>query len=107
MSNGPFSASQFIPTKWSTAEDKARFGNTFLHFVESDFARSLFVEKFYSRLSNCFSHIAHYVEREVMRTGIANTAWARCPDAQSLRIIPCCGRSARSMVEGFQHSGLL
>jgi hypothetical protein len=49
-----------MPTKWSTAEDKARFGNTFLHFVESDFARSLFAEKLYSRLSNCFSHIAHY-----------------------------------------------
>jgi hypothetical protein len=59
MSKGPFSACQFIPTKWSTAEDKARFGNTFLHFVELDFARSLFTEKFYSRLSNCFSHIAH------------------------------------------------
>jgi hypothetical protein len=60
MSKGPFLPSQFIPTKWSTAEDKARFGNTFLHFVESDFARSLFAEKLYSRLSNCFSHIAHY-----------------------------------------------
>jgi len=60
MSKGPFSASQFIPTKWSTAEDKAKFGNTFLHFVESDFARSLLTEKFYSRLSNCFSHIANH-----------------------------------------------
>ncbi len=59
MSKGPFSAPQFKPTKWSTAEDKARFGNTFLHFVELDFARGLFTEKFYSRLSNCFSHIAH------------------------------------------------
>jgi hypothetical protein len=60
MSKGPFLPSQFIPTKWSTAEDKARFGNTFLHFVESDFARSIFAEKLYSRLSKCFSHIAYY-----------------------------------------------
>jgi hypothetical protein len=60
MSRGPFSPTQFIPTKWSTAEDKARFDNTFLYFVESNFARSLFTEKFYSRLSNCFSHIANY-----------------------------------------------
>ena len=59
MSKGPFLPSQFIPTKWSTAEDKARFGNTFLHFVDSDFARNLFTEKFYDRLSNCFGHIAH------------------------------------------------
>ena len=60
MSKGPFSPSRFTPTKWSAAEDKARFGNTFLHFVDSGFARNLFTEKFYSRLSNCFGHIAHY-----------------------------------------------
>ena len=60
MSKGPFSPTQFIPTKWSTAEEKARFGNALLHFVDSGFARGLFTDRLYSRLSNCFGHIAHY-----------------------------------------------
>lgn len=60
MSKGPFSPSQFIPTKWSTAEEKARFGNALLHFVDSGFARNLFTDRLYGRLSNCFGHIAHY-----------------------------------------------
>jgi hypothetical protein len=60
MSKGPFSPSQFIPTRWSTAEEKARFGNTLLHFVDSCFARNLFTDRLYGRLSNCFGHIAHY-----------------------------------------------
>ena len=60
MSKGPFSPSQFVPTNWSTAEDKARFGNALLHFVDSGFARNLFTDRLYGRLSNCFGHIAHY-----------------------------------------------
>jgi hypothetical protein len=60
MSQGPFSPSQFIPTKWSTAEEKARFGNALLHFIDSGFTRNLFTDRLYSRLSNCFGHIAHY-----------------------------------------------
>ena len=60
MSRGPFSPSQFIPTRWSTAEEKARFGNALLHFVDSGFARNLFTDRLYGRLSNCFGHIAHY-----------------------------------------------
>lgn len=60
MSKGPFSPSQFIPTKWSTAEEKARFGNALLHLIDSGFTRSLFTDRLYGRLSNCFGHIAHY-----------------------------------------------
>jgi len=60
MSQGPFSPSQLIPTKWSTAEEKARFGNALLHFIDSGFTRNLFTDRLYSRLSNCFGHIAHY-----------------------------------------------
>ena len=60
MSKGPFSPSQFIPTKWSTAEEKARFGNALLHLIDSGFARNLFTDRLYGRLSNCFGHIAHY-----------------------------------------------
>jgi hypothetical protein len=55
-----FSASQFVATKWDTAEDKARFANQFLNFVESDFSASKFPKWFYKRLSMTFGHIAHY-----------------------------------------------
>jgi hypothetical protein len=60
MPKGPFNASQFIATEWNSAADKAAFGNTYLHFIESGWKRSLFTKGFYQRLSNCFSHIAHY-----------------------------------------------
>jgi hypothetical protein len=60
MPKGPFLPSEFVPTKFSTAQDKADFGNTFLHFIESEWARTAFSKSFYSRLSMCFSHIAHY-----------------------------------------------
>jgi hypothetical protein len=60
MPKGPFTASQFVPTEWSTTADKAAFGNTLLHFIESKWKRSLFTKGFYQRLSNCFGHIAHY-----------------------------------------------
>jgi hypothetical protein len=60
MPKGPFTASLFVPTEWSTAADKAAFGNTLLHFVESEWKRGLFTKGFYQRLSNCFRHIAHY-----------------------------------------------
>jgi hypothetical protein len=60
MPRGPFLPSEFVPTKFSTAQDKADFGNTFLHFIESEWARTAFSKSFYNRLSMCFGHIAHY-----------------------------------------------
>jgi len=60
MPKGPFLPSEFMPTKFSTAQDKAEFGNAFLHFIESEWARTAFSKSFYHRLSMCFSHIAHY-----------------------------------------------
>jgi hypothetical protein len=60
MPKGPFLPSEFVPTKFSTAQDKADFGNTFLHFIESEWARTAFSKSFYNRLSMCFSHKAHY-----------------------------------------------
>ena len=61
MSKQPkFTAAQFTPTKYSTAEDKAKFANHFVRFVEQDFKPTLFPNWFYTRLSCCFSHIAHF-----------------------------------------------
>ena len=60
MPKGPFHPSEFVPTKFSSAQDKADFGNALLHFIESEWARTAFSKSFYNRLSMCFSHIAHY-----------------------------------------------
>jgi hypothetical protein len=60
MSKGPFPASEFVATKFSSAAKKAEFGNALLHFIDSGFARNLFTDRLYDRLSNCFGHIAHY-----------------------------------------------
>ena len=59
MPKGPFLPSEFVPTKFSTAQDKADFGNHFLHFIDSEWAQTLFTKDFYQRLSMCFGHIAH------------------------------------------------
>ena len=60
MRKGPFLPKQFTATQWSTQDDKAEFGNTLLHFIDSGFKLTLFTKKLYSRLSNTFGHIAHY-----------------------------------------------
>ena len=60
MPKSPFDGSQFIATQWSSAAEKAAFGNTFLHFIEADWKDALFTKSFYNRLSMCFGHIAHY-----------------------------------------------
>ena len=59
MPKGPFLPSDFTVTKFSTAADKAEFGNTLLRFIESEWASALFTKRFYNCLSMCFSHIAH------------------------------------------------
>ncbi len=60
MPKGPFLPSEFVSTAWSTAAEKAAFGNTLLHFLDADCSRQLFTRKFYTRLSMTFGHIAHY-----------------------------------------------
>ena len=60
MPKGPFLPSDFTATKFSTAADKAEFGNALLRFIESEWASPLFTKSFYNRLSMCFAHIANY-----------------------------------------------
>jgi hypothetical protein len=60
MPKGPFLPSDFTATKFSTAADKAEFGNTLLRFIESEWESALFTKRFYNRLSMCFAHIANY-----------------------------------------------
>ena len=59
MPKGPFLPTDFTPTRFSTAADKAEFGNQLLRFIESEWAQALFTKDFYHRLSMCFGHIAH------------------------------------------------
>ncbi len=68
MPRGPFLPSEFVSTQFSSAADKSNFGNTLLHFLDSDCPRELFTKKFYDRLSVTFGHIAHYVEYAIMRS---------------------------------------
>jgi hypothetical protein len=60
MSRGPFSASEFVATKFSSAAEKAEFGNALLKFLDADCAPGLFTNRLYQRLSMTFGHIAHY-----------------------------------------------
>jgi hypothetical protein len=55
-----FTAGQFRPTQFHSADDKARFANQFVRFVVVGFKRTMFPKWFYKRLSNTFGHIAHY-----------------------------------------------
>ena len=58
----PFSSDQFTAydSGFETAADKAKFANDLVNFVRFDFPQSRFSKKFYTRLSMCFGHIAHY-----------------------------------------------
>ena len=60
MSKGPFLPSEFAPTKFSSAADKADFGNALLNFLDAGCPQELFSTKLYHRLSMSFGHIAHY-----------------------------------------------
>ena len=59
MRKGPFLPEDFLPTKFSSADDKAAFGNALLHFLEMNCKRELFTNSLYDRLSSCYGHIAH------------------------------------------------
>ena len=55
----PFRDSEFTPTEFSSAADKAWFANHLLRFIAEDFPPILFTKRFYNRLSMTFGHIAH------------------------------------------------
>jgi len=55
-----FTEDNFTPSKFSTAQEKAKFANQFCKFIESGFAWTSFPKWFYTRLSMCFGFIAHY-----------------------------------------------
>ncbi len=55
-----FEPDQFVATKWSTAEDKAKFANALMKFIASGFPWPAFSKVLYQRLSNTFGNITNY-----------------------------------------------
>jgi hypothetical protein len=68
-----FTANRFTPTKWQSADDKARFAKQFIRFVQSDFSMEQFPKTFYVRLSLTFGHIAHYNQHGFFDTFFTTT----------------------------------
>jgi len=57
---GAFRAEDFTPTKWATADEKAKVANRLTRFILGGFQQGSFRKGMYKRLSNMFGHIAHY-----------------------------------------------
>lgn len=84
-----FSATQFTPTEFDTAEDKAKFANQYVALVLSGFAPHKFPEWFYRRLSNTFDHIAHYDKAGFWDEWFSNLAVQIAFLEDALRYFPC------------------
>ena len=56
----PFTDQAFTATKFDTAADKAWFANALCRFIETDFQQTFWKRRLYSRLADCFGHIAHH-----------------------------------------------
>lgn len=88
-----FAADEFVPTEFSTIQDKAAFGNHFFRFIESEWKSSLFTKGFYNRLSSCFGHIAHYNLQGFYGTWFAHDE-ARLSFLRHTLRFPCYGDPA-------------
>ena len=55
-----FQASEFQPTRWNTADDKARFANWLAGFISNGCPAEKLPQWAYEKLINTFGFIAHY-----------------------------------------------
>ncbi len=69
---GAFRSEDFTPTKWATAEEKAKISNRLTRFIRVGFQQAAFTKAMYQRLSNMFGHIAHYDLNGFYSTWFAN-----------------------------------
>lgn len=77
MAVTPFSAENFTPTSFSTAEDKAETVTKLARFIDSGFKRTLFTKALYQALSlHFYGHIAHFNQHGFWET------WFSTPAAQ-------------------------
>ena len=56
----PFTASQFTPTEWATAEEKAAFATKLARFIEGGCLPEKLTQVMYTRLHQMFGFIANY-----------------------------------------------
>lgn len=68
-----FLADQFTTSEQYSGEDKAKFANHFVRFVQSDFKETVFPMWFYNRLSMTFGHIALFNREHFFHTFFTNT----------------------------------
>ena len=85
-----FSPDDFTPTKFSTAEQKAIFGNQLLAFVAAGLPEKKFTNALYERLSNCYGFIAHMNRNGFFKTFFTCTA-DQLRFIQALAKAPCYG----------------
>lgn len=69
-----FTAADFVPTKFVTAQEKADFANWLIDFIDSGFKETKFFKARYTRLSMCFGHIAHFNKLGFYETWFENAA---------------------------------
>lgn len=55
-----FQMEDFTPTKWATAEEKAKIANKMTRFILGGFQQGSFTNAIYKHLHSMFGHIAHY-----------------------------------------------
>lgn len=60
MTDPQFSAADFSPTKYDSAEDKAKIVNDTIRFLRANTPLARFTKQLYSAYSLHFGHIAHY-----------------------------------------------
>lgn len=85
-----FVAEDFISSKFATAQDKADFANWLIDFIDSGFKQTKFFKARYTRLSNCFGHIAHFNQLGFYEHWFENAAKQRMFIDNILRW-PCYG----------------
>ena len=104
-----FSAIQFTPTEFYSAQDKADYANRFVKFFQKDCPLSLFSNTFYTRTSHMWSHIAHYSKSGFYSTWFSTDETKLEFVRRVLNTSPCGGprytfsdveRALRAWVEG-------
>lgn len=77
-SKGPkFSADMFQPTRFHTAEEKAKFANQFVKLVTGGFQAADYPKWFYRELTNTRGHIAHCDQGGFWHTWFSTAAQQR------------------------------
>ena len=87
--SNPFPPELFVSTEFRTADDKSRFGRKLAAFVLGGFRRDQFAERLYTRLCNCFGHIAEYDRNGFYATWFADAAKQRQWVEHILKHVPC------------------